>query len=86
MPPTPLKVQPRIVLPSHDEVPMRCGRCGQMSFGVLVRPTRDGRGASIGDLICAHCKKVYPIDPTGRVQVEGRVEPRDRKPASSRLI
>ena len=52
-----------IVLPSRDQVQLRC-RCGHMDFGAHVRPLPRG-GAVLTELVCRQCAfvlKVRPVD------------------------
>lgn len=81
---TGLIVPPLIVLPGKGEVPIRCDKCGHTNFGVLAIPSAIAAVARITNLVCMTCQKIFEISP--EALLGGKLEDKEKKPASSRLI
>jgi hypothetical protein len=51
-----------LVIPSKQQLQLRCGDCGGMDFGAHVEPLGRG-GAAARELVCRGCRRVYRLRP-----------------------
>lgn len=71
----PLHLAKKQVLPSFNELYLRCGVCHGEQFKVFITPVNDA--ALMRAIECVKCSKVRKIDPQAFVEGTGTVDKRE---------
>ena len=65
-----LQLPKRQVIPSSQDLGLRCGNCGHMEFKVHVRPHH--QAARVTELICLKCVKYFKVDEYAYIEGDGK--------------
>lgn len=64
-----LRLAPKIIIPSTNELSLRCGACGGMTFAIHVIAIRNGDYARVTGIVCdpvaGGCGRVRKLTPGG---------------------